>query len=179
MAEDKNTLVGDTQTTTPKEETTEEKVILTKEEHQAQLDSIAQKVRAEEKAKQESLAAKIRAEQKAEDERLAKLSQEQRDQELKSKQEQEYKERERSVALRENRQDVYDNLVDRKLPADKEVVEMLTREDKEVSIKNVATFEKIFNDRVEKGIADRLAGNPPKDVDDSSKKSTAEVQNYF
>lgn len=104
---------------------------------------------------------KARQEAKEEAERQAKMSAEEREKEEKSKRDAEFKAREDSVALREMTVEAKTMLQDKNIPID--LVDLVVNIDKDKTKSNVDTLATAYNKAVEKGVADKLAGNPPKD----------------
>lgn len=139
-----------------------DKTTFTKEEHQAELDRVAAKTRAEATAKAEK--DKAEAIQKAlENEREnAKLSAEERAKKALEKDRADIEEQKKSIALRENLADVKVILGDLKYPP--ELAELLVNIDKDVQTANIAAFKAGVAKIVKDAIADATKGTPGKDV---------------
>jgi len=114
--------------------------------------------------------AKIK-EVQAEAERLARLSAEEKEKELTVKQNEEIKEREKGIAVRENRLDAIELFTEAKVPT--ELVTYVINEDRDRTLENTETFIKTFNESVAKAVADQLKGTPPKDISVNSNNNQA------
>ena len=103
----------------------------------------------------------------AEAERRSKLSEDERDKELKAKQKQELDDRERSITLRERRADAKDALSDRNIDTD--LVDFVIDIDEDKTNANIDKLEKAFNKAVEAGVKAKLAGTSPEDYGEGNK----------
>lgn len=128
---------------------------------QTDMDNLAGKIRGEEKAKNEKAIKDAVANAIAEYERQAKLTEEEREREAKTKREAELKEREEQITLRENRVKAQELLVKNNIPTD--LVDFVVDLDVKVMEEKINTLSKTYNKSVETGITDKLKGNPPKD----------------
>lgn len=128
---------------------------------QTDMDNLAGKIRGEEKAKNEKAIKDAVANAIAEYERQAKLTEEEREREAKTKREAELKEREDQITLRENRVKAQELLVKNNIPTD--LVDFVVDLDVKVMEEKINTLSKTYNKSVETGITDKLKGNPPKD----------------
>lgn len=177
--DDNKTLTQDTQTTgasTNEEkkvgkEATEKKTSFS----QTDVDFIASKVRGEEKSKQEEIVKKAVAEAIADYERQAKLTEEERANELKAKQEQALQDRENSITLRERRIEAQEILKDNAVPVS--LVDFVVDLDKDKTNENIKTLADAFSKAVEEEVKNKLAGNPPKDP--TKTETTKTIQTAF
>lgn len=128
---------------------------------QTDMDNLAGKIRGEEKAKSEKAIKDAVANALAEYDRQAKLTEEEREREAKTKREAELKEREEQITLRENRVKAQELLVKNNIPTD--LVDFVVDLDVKVMEEKINTLSKTYNKSVETGITDKLKGNPPKD----------------
>ena len=103
----------------------------------------------------------------AEAERRSKLSEDERDKELKAKQKQELDDRERTITLRERRADAKDALSDRNIDTD--LVDFVIDIDEDKTNANIDKLEKAFNKAVEAGVKAKLAGTSPEDYGEGNK----------
>ena len=117
----------------------------------------------------------------AEMEKRAKLSEEELERELANQKEQESKEREDKVTIRENRLDVIDALIDMDIPNPKGIAEFLVDLDGDKQDDNIQAFHSAFTDAVESAVAKRLAGEAPDDIDssDSDDETGAPLQRFI
>jgi hypothetical protein len=140
---------------------------------QADMDNLAGKIRGEEKAKTEELIRQATANAIAEYERQAKLTQEEKDREAKTKREAELKERENAITLRERRIQAQEMLSQKNIPID--LVDFVVDLDESKTKDNIEKLAKTYSKSVETGVTDKLKGQPPKDFSsnnntDKSKK---------
>lgn len=124
---------------------------------QADMDNLAGKIRGEEKIKTEQAVKDAIAEY----ERQAKLTQEEREKEAKSKREAELKEREEKITLRERRLEAQELLQAKKIPID--LVDFVVDLDINKTKENIEKLAKTYNKSVETGVSDKLKGTPPTD----------------
>ena len=94
-------------------------------------------------------------------ERQSKLSEAEREEEYKARQQQELDERERSITLRERRADAKDALIEKNI--DSSLVDFVIDLDEEKTNKNIEKLERAFNKAVEAGVKAKLAGTSPED----------------
>ena len=97
----------------------------------------------------------------AEHERQAKLTEDERQKEAKSKYEAELKAREEQITLRENRVKAQELLAKNNIPID--LVDFVVDLDATKMQEKIDTLAKTYNKSVETGVTDKLKGNPPKD----------------
>lgn len=140
---------------------------------QADMDNLAGKIRGEEKAKTEELIKQATANAIAEYERQAKLTQEEKDREAKTKREAELRERENAITLRERRIEAQELLSQKNIPID--LVDFVVDLDLSKTKDNIEKLAKTYSKSVETGVTDKLKGQPPKDFSsnnntDKSKK---------
>ena len=97
----------------------------------------------------------------AEYDRQAKLTQEEREKEAKSKREAELKAREEDITLRENKVKAQELLAEKNIPID--LVDFVVDLDANKMNDKIETLAKTYNKSVETGVTDKLKGNPPTD----------------
>lgn len=157
-------------TNTPSVETTnadtkvEEKVVKTFT--QSDMDSLASKVRAEEKAKRETLINDAVTSAIAEYERKAKLTEEEREKEIRTQREKEISDREKNITMRERKIEALELLAQKGLS--KDLVDFVVDLDNEKMLSKVDTLAKTYNKSVESTVQEKLKGQAPKDF--STKK---------
>lgn len=139
---------------------------------QADMDNLAGKIRSEEKAKHEQAIKDAVAGAIAEHERQAKLTQEQRESEAKSKREAELKAREDDLTLRENRIKAQELLSQKNIPID--LVEFVVDLDESKTKENIEKLAKTYNKSVETGVTDKLKSTPPTDFSNSNSNDNTE-----
>lgn len=110
----------------------------------------------------------------AEYDRQAKLSEEEREKEARSKRESELKEREDNITLRERRLEAQELLSAKKIPID--LVDFVVDLDAEKTKANVEKLAKNYNKSVETGVTDKLKGTPPTDF--SKNNETGDKPKY-
>lgn len=133
---------------------------------QADMDNLAGKIRGEEKAKNEQAINEAVKNAIAEYERQAKLSEEEREKEIKTKREAELKEREEKITLRERKLEAKELLQEKKIPID--LVDFVVDLDANVTKQNIEKLAKTYNKSVETGVSSKLGGTPPKDFSNSN-----------
>ena len=99
----------------------------------------------------------------AEYERKAKLTQEEKDKEERTKREKEIAEREQSIALREMRIEATNMLIDKHIPI--ELVDFVVDVDATKTKENIEKLTKTYSKSVEDGVTEKLKGKP---IDDFS-----------
>lgn len=132
---------------------------------QTDMDNLAGKIRLEEKAKNEQAIKDAVASAISEYERKAKLTEEEREKEARSKREAELKEREDNVTLRERKIQAQELLSEKKLPIS--LVDFVVDLDEKTTKDNIEKLEKTYNKSVETGVTDKLKGTPPTDFSNS------------
>lgn len=133
---------------------------------QTDMDNLAGKIRAEEKAKYDEIVKNAVANALKEQERQAKLTEEEREKEAKTKRETELKEREDKITLRERKLQAQEMLQEKHIPI--ELVEFVVDLDEAKTKANVEKLIKTYNKSVELGITDKLKGTPPTDFSNSN-----------
>lgn len=133
---------------------------------QTDMDNLAGKIRSEEKAKNEQAIKEAVANALAEERRQAKLTEEEREKEAKSKREAELQERENNVTLRERRLQAQEMLIAKHIPI--ELVDFVVDLDESKTKDNVEKLAKTYNKSVENGVTDKLKGTPPKDFSNTN-----------
>ena len=136
---------------------------------QTDMDNLAGKIRSEEKAKNEQAIKDAVNNAIAEYERQAKLTQEEREKEAKSKREAELKARENDITLRERKLEAKELLQAKQMPI--ELVDFVVDLDKEKTEKNIEKLAKTYSKSVENSVTDKLKGTPPKDFSKSNENS--------
>lgn len=134
---------------------------------QTDMDNLAGKIRNEEKAKNEQAIKEAVANAIAEYDRQAKLTEEEKAKEARSKREAELKAREESITLRERRIQAQELLQSKNIPT--ELVDFVVDLDETKTKQNIDKLEKTYNKSVETGVTDKLKGTPPKDYSNSNK----------
>lgn len=169
MPEDKkNTQDTNTPDVSKKEEKQEE-VSFTEEQQEKVNELISSRLdRAEEKWKEKLVKLQEEAEQrvakaKEEGEKLASLSAEEREKEVLEKQRVENEERERKLFRRENKLEAIALFSEAGVPID--LVDYVVDEDREKTLENAKKFIENYQGSLEKSVAKKLEGQPPKDVD--------------
>jgi crotonobetainyl-CoA:carnitine CoA-transferase CaiB-like acyl-CoA transferase len=114
---------------------------------------------------EETIAAKIQ-EAQAEWERKQKLSDEERLSEARKAKDEELANKERDIALRENRADAREVLQEKSIPT--ELVDWVVDVDADTTKKNIEDLEKVWNKSVEAGVEAKLKGSTPTDKSKSS-----------
>jgi hypothetical protein len=133
---------------------------------QADLDNLAGKIRGEEKAKSEQAIKDAVSQAIAEYDRKAKLTEEEREKEAKTKREAELKEREENITLRENRVKAQELLAKNNIPID--LVDFVVDLDAKKMEDKIEVLAKTYNKSVETGVTDKLKSNPPKDFSNTN-----------
>ena len=113
----------------------------------------------------------------AEYERKAKLTQEERDKEERSKRELALKEREDNITLRERRLEAQEELRKNNVPID--LVDFVVTLDADKTKANIEALVKTYNKSVEDGITAKLKGNPPQDFSNSNEQDKKPVIGAF
>ena len=106
----------------------------------------------------------------AEERRQAKLTEEEREKEAKTRREAELKERETNLTLRERKLQAQELLSQKNIPID--LVDFVVDLDEAKTKDNIEKLAKTFNKSVETGVTDKLKGTPPTDFSNSN--NTAE-----
>ena len=143
---------------------------------QTDMDNLAGKIRGEEKAKNEQAIKDAVASAIAEYERKAKLTEEEREKEAKSKREAELKAREDNITLRERRLSAQELLKAKNIPID--LVDFVVDLDENKTKENIEKLAKTYNKSVENGVTDKLKGTPPTDFSYSNKPAEKPKQVY-
>ena len=133
---------------------------------QADMDNLAGKIRGEEKAKNDLAIKEAIAQAIAEERRQAKLTEDEREKEAKSKYEAELKSREEQITLRENRVKAQELLAKKNIPID--LVDFVVDLDATKMEDKIEILAKTYNKSVETGVTDKLKGNPPKDFSNNN-----------
>lgn len=129
---------------------------------QADIDkAISERLKREKDANEKRIAETLRKERE-EWERQSKLSEEQRAEEQRKQMESELSEKERNLALRENRADARELLIERGI--DSTLVDFVVDVDADKTKDNVNQLEKAYAQAVKAGVDKALAGTTPKDT---------------
>ena len=163
MEDNKTTTQGTNTATVP---TNEDKNAGNKTFSQADMDNLAGKIRGEEKAKNEQAIKDAVANALAEERRQAKLTEEEREKEAKSKREAELKAREEEITLRERKLQAQELLQAKHIPID--LVDFVVDLDETKTKDNIEKLAKTYNKSVETGVTDKLKGTPPTDFSNSN-----------
>ena len=102
----------------------------------------------------------------AEERRQAKLTEEEREKEAKSRREAELKAREDEITLRERKLQAQELLQAKHIPID--LVEFVVDLDETKTKDNIEKLAKTYNKSVETGVTDKLKGTPPTDFSNSN-----------
>ena len=146
--------------------TNEDKNAGNKSFSQTDMDNLAGKIRAEEKAKNDQAIKDAVANALAEERRQAKLTEEEREKEAKSKREAELKAREDEITLRERKLQAQELLQAKHIPID--LVDFVVDLDETKTKDNIEKLAKTYNKSVETGVTDKLKGTPPTDFSNSN-----------
>ena len=133
---------------------------------QADLDTLAGKVRGEEKRKAEQAIKDAVAQAIAEERRQAQLTAEERESEAKQKRDAELKAREDAITLRERRLTAQELLAQKNIPID--LVDFVVDLDETKTKENIEKLAKTYNKSVETGVTDKLKGTPPTDFSNTN-----------
>lgn len=128
---------------------------------QEDLNRIAAKTRDEEKAKTDKAIADAVKTALEEEKRQAKLSEEQREAELRQKRDKEVEERDRNITLRENRITAVEKLVEKKLSP--KLADLIVDLDLEKQETKLTQLTEAFSESVAAGVAEATKGKPPID----------------
>ena len=144
---------------------------------QADIDkAISERLKREKDASEKRIAETLKKERE-EWERQSKLSEEQRAEEQRKAMESELSEKERNLALRENRADARELLIERGI--DSTLVDFVVDVDADKTKDNVTQLEKAYAAAVKQGVDKSLAGTTPKDTtvtrDDTPKYSDTTI----
>lgn len=134
--------------------------------------AISERLKREKDASEKRIAETLKKERE-EWERQSKLSEEQRAEEQRKQMESELSEKERNLALRENRADARELLIERGI--DSTLVDFVVDVDADKTKDNVTQLEKAYAQAVKAGVDKALAGTTPKD---SSSEQRVETQQY-
>ena len=169
MEDNKTTTQGTNTATVP---TNEDKNAGNKTFSQADMDNLAGKIRGEEKAKNEQAIKDAVANALAEERRQAKLTEEEREKEAKSKREAELKAREDEITLRERKLQAQELLQAKHIPID--LVDFVVDLDETKTKDNIEKLAKTYNKSVETGVTDKLKGTPPTDFSNSNNNNNTD-----
>lgn len=140
---------------------------------QADIDkAISERLKREKDASEKRIAETLKKE-RSEWERQSKLSEEQRAEEQRKAMESELSEKERNLALRENRADARELLIERGI--DSTLVDFVVDVDADKTKDNVNQLEKAYAQAVKAGVDKALAGTTPKDP---ASEQRVETQQY-
>lgn len=121
------------------------------------------------KAKQEEAIQNAVALALAEERRQAKLTEDEREKEAKSKREAELKAREDDITLRERKLQAQELLIAKNIPID--LVDFIVDLDETKTKDNIEKLAKTYNKSVENGVTDKLKGTPPVDFSNSNNQA--------
>ena len=112
----------------------------------------------------------------AEERRQAKLTEEEREKEAKSRREAELKAREDNITLRERRIQAQELLSQKNIPID--LVDFVVDLDESKTKDNIDKLAKTYNKSVETGVTDKLKGTPPTDFSNKQQDVEKPKTNY-
>lgn len=112
----------------------------------------------------------------AEERRQAKLTEEEREKEAKTKREAELKAREEELTLRENKIKAQELLSQKNIPID--LVDFVVDLDESKTKENIEKLVKTYNKSVENGVTDKLKGAPPTDFSNSNDNTEKSKKDY-
>ena len=154
---------------TSKEQTTDKSFT------QADIDkAISERLKREKEASEKRIAETLKKERE-EWERQSKLSEEQRAEEARKQMESELSEKERNLALRENRADARELLIERGI--DSTLVDFVVDVDADKTKENISLLEKAYAQAVKAGVDKALAGTTPKDTTSEQRVETQQYGN--
>jgi hypothetical protein len=139
---------------------------------QDQLNEIVSQRVKDVQAKQDETVKNAVAQAIAEERRQAKLTEEEREKEAKTRREAELKAREDDLTLRENKIKAQEMLSQKNIPID--LVDFVVDLDADKTKENIEKLAKTYNKSVETGVTDKLKGTPPTDFSNSNKNTDAE-----
>jgi transketolase len=154
----------DTPDTSKKEEKKEETTFT-----QEKVDKIVSDRLEREQEKWQSKIKEEVAKARKEAEELAKLSNEEREQEITKQHRKELEEKERALATRENRLEAIDMFSEAKVPI--HLVDYVVDTDKKVTVEKAERFLESYQESVQNTVTEKLKGTAPKDVNKSSDSS--------
>ena len=128
-------------------------------------------------AKQDETVKNAIAQAIAEERRQAKLTEEEREKEAKTKREAELKERENSLTLRERKLQAQELLSQKNIPID--LVDFVVDLDETKTKDNIEKLAKTYNKSVETGVTDKLKGNPPTDFSNSNNNTAEKTKKVY
>lgn len=144
---------------------------------QDELNNIVSERLREVKAKQDETVKNAVAEALAEERRQAKLTEDEREKEAKTRREAELREREQNLTLRENKIKAQELLSQKNIPID--LVDFVVDLDESKTKDNIEKLAKTYNKSVETGVTDKLKGTPPVDFSSTNDKKTEKsTKNY-
>lgn len=144
---------------------------------QADMDNLAGKIRNEEKTKSEQAIKIAIAEAIAEERRQAKLTEEEKQKEARTKYEKELKERENEITIRERRLEAQEQLIAKNIPIG--LVDFVVDLDATKTKENIDKLTKIYNKSIEDGVTDKLKNTPPKDFSNKNNKNDTNTNKIF
>lgn len=128
-------------------------------------------------AKQDETVKNAVAQAIAEERRQAKLTEEEREKEAKTRREAELKERETNLTLRENKIKAQELLSQKNIPID--LVDFVVDLDENKTKDNIEKLAKTYNKSVETGVTDKLKGNPPTDFSNSNNNTVEKSKKVY
>lgn len=182
MPKDKDTQDIKTPEISKKEEN-EEEISFTEEQQKKVNELISLRLeRVDEKweAKLKEVQEKARQEidiAKEEGEKMAKLSAEEREKEVLEQQRKANEERDKLLSQRENKLEAIDIFSEAGVPI--ELVDYVIDVDKEQTLKNADVFIKNYQSSLEKSVAKKLEGEPPKDIDHNKQTSKPGLKSAY
>ena len=128
-------------------------------------------------AKQDETVRNAVAQAIAEERRQAKLTEEEREKEAKTRREAELKERENNLTLRERKLQAQELLSQKNIPID--LVDFVVDLDENKTKDNIEKLAKTYNKSVETGVTDKLKGNPPTDFSNSNNNTAEKTKKIY
>lgn len=144
---------------------------------QEELNTIVSQRLKDVQAKQDETVKNAVAQAIAEERRQAKLTEEEREKEAKSKREAELKARENDLILRENKIKAQELLSQKNIPID--LVEFVVDLDESKTKENIEKLAKTYNKSVETGVTDKLKGTPPTDFSNSNSNNAEKTKKVY
>lgn len=152
------------------------KVEFTPEQQEAVNKIIGEKLGKAQTKWEEDYKAKLEA-AKTEAEKLAKMNADQKAEYESKKRLEELEKREKNISTRELKAQAYETLAEKGLP--KELADILVYTDADSTNKSIESVEKVFRSAVEKGVNERLKGDPPKGNGGGGNAEFDAIKNIF
>jgi len=144
---------------------------------QEELNKVLSERLAHEKRKFEKELSEKIAKEKAEAERLAKLSAEEKEKELTSKQLEELRLKEKEVTIRENKLEAISAFDEAKIPI--KLVDFVVDADAEKMREKINSLKETWQNAISDEVARQLKGTAPKDITDNEQSKRVKVKTAF